>query len=64
MFSSSILFGNHVPLISFGAIISAVLEVRINGIIQPHIRQLTNRVRLGNVKTETKETVAAPHNTT
>lgn len=35
MFSSSILFGNHVPLISLGTVISAVLEVRINGVINP-----------------------------
>ena len=62
MFSVSILFGNHVPLISLGAIISAV-EVRDH----PHTRsigQFTNRVRLGSAKKEIKNTVAAPHNST
>jgi hypothetical protein len=59
MFSSSILFGNYVPLISLGAIISTV-EVRINPIFDNSV----NRVGLGSVKKETKDTVAAPHNIT
>jgi len=58
MFGGSIFLGNYVPLISVGAITRAV-EVRINPIFDNSLTELDSEV-----KRETKDTVAAPHNTT
>jgi hypothetical protein len=53
------MFGIYVPLISLGAITSTV-EVRINPIFDNSLTELDSKC----VKKETKDAIAAPHNTT